>query len=336
MSLQVGDKVSFLNEALNGVVSKVIDKNSVEVTTTDGFGIPVLIGELVKTGGGPSETTQSSTNKSVASSGVHIPTRSSLEKKPYLCFSKEEAKTNNLYILNNSGNSQFYTLRINKGGEWVLIFSGKVSKQSYVFVSSYIDAELDNFNKVIIDSVNVDFSSKEHLIPTSAQIKIKASKFFKESSYSEVPILEKEGMLIGASGEPIEEPKSNDELKKTVESMATIKPLKGLKVIGKIDLKQEKRNRSRGELDLHIEKLGVKFKGKTNAEIVQFQLDAAKSFIDKSMLAGKREVVLVHGIGSGTLKQEIHKFLKGYYGVKFEQADSRNYGEGATLVHLKG
>ena len=118
--------------------------------------------------------------------------------------------------------------------------------------------------------------------------------------------------------------------------MATIKPLKSIKVVGKIDLKQEKRGRSRGEIDLHIEKLGVNFKGKSNAQIVQMQLDAAKDFIDKSMLAGKREVVLVHGVGNGTLKQEIHKFLKSYYGIKFEQADARNYGEGATLVHLKG
>ena len=51
MSFQLGDKVSFLNEALDGIVSKIIDNKMVEVTTKDGFGIPVLITELVKIGG---------------------------------------------------------------------------------------------------------------------------------------------------------------------------------------------------------------------------------------------------------------------------------------------
>ena len=335
MSLQVGDKVSFINEALDGVVSKIIDKKSVEVTTSDGFGIPVLIAELVKTGGVPNEANKPIGKTTGETSSNIIPTRANLKKKPYLCFAKEE-KVKNLYILNNSGFSTFYSLRIQKGGEWVLIYSGKVNKNSFVFVSAYEDRELDAFGKVLIEALNVEFSIKEKDLPTSTEVKIKSSKFFKESSYVEIPIIEKLALLVDISGETIEDVPVQEELRKSVESMATIKPLKGLKVIGKIDLKQEKRNRNRGEIDLHIEKLGVSFKGKTNAEIVQLQLNAAKQYIDKSMLAGKKEIVLVHGVGNGTLKQEVQKLLKSYYGIKFEQADARNYGDGATLVHLKG
>ena len=51
MSIQLGDKVSFLNEDLDGTVTKIIDNKLVEVTTNDGFGIPVLIKELVKKSG---------------------------------------------------------------------------------------------------------------------------------------------------------------------------------------------------------------------------------------------------------------------------------------------
>lgn len=335
MSFQVGDKVSFINEALEGVVSKIINKDTVEVTTNDGFGIPVLIEELVKTGSVQSGYNKESKQSSIQVAESVIPSRANLEKKPYLCFSKEH-KVVNLFILNNTLNSNYYTLRIFKGGEWVLIYSGKVNKNSYVFVSAYEDRELESFKKVLIDSLNVEFSIKEKFLPKSVEVKIKTTKFYKESSYVEIPILEKNALLIDMSG--IKEVNQDErlELKKSVESMATIKPLKGPKIIGKVDLKQDKRNRNRGEIDLHIEKLGVKYKGKSNAEIVQLQVGAAKSFIDKAMLAGKREVVLVHGVGNGTLKQEVQKLLKSYYGIKFEQADTRNYGEGATLVHLKG
>ena len=93
MELQIGDSVSFLNEKLDGVVSKVINKKSVEVTTTDGFSIPVLIYELVKTGSGNNSssksinvTTRTIDSNEVTIGSTHIPQRSSLEKKEYLCF----------------------------------------------------------------------------------------------------------------------------------------------------------------------------------------------------------------------------------------------------------
>ena len=337
MSFQVGDKVSFLNEALDGIVSKIIDNKMVEVTTNDGFGIPVLITELVKKGEG--EQVISKQESSFIGKGqntLHIPKRSNLEKKSYLCFSKKSAKDKDLYILNNTGYSQFFVLRIQKAGEWVLIYSGKVSKGSYVFVGTYLDKELDDFRKVIADTVNIDFSLKDHFSPKSAEIRIKLAKFYKDSSYTEIPILEKDAILIDISGEIIKVFETNKALKKSVEYIPKKKTLKSPKIIGKIELKQDKKNRNRGELDLHIEKLGVHFKGKSNGQIVQIQLDAARDFIDKSILAGKRELVLVHGVGNGTLKKEVHKLLKSYYGIRFEQGDSRKYGEGATLVHLKG
>jgi len=348
MELQIGDSVSFLNEKLDGVVSKVIDKKSVEVTTTDGFSIPVLIYELVKTGSGNNSSSKSNkvTTRTIDSNEVtigstHIPQRSSLEKKEYLCFSKNDSKLTDLFILNNTGYSQFFAVRINKGGEWVLIYSGKVNKQSYVFVSSYNDGELDGFGKVKVDTLNIDFSVKEHQLPKSAEIKIKLVKFYKDSSYSSVPIIEKNAVLIDASGESVEALANNEELLKEVEKItpeviSNQQKLKGLKIIGKVDLNQGKRERNRDEIDLHIEKLNINTKGKSNGEIVQIQLNEAKDFLDKSMLAGKKEIVLIHGVGNGRLKTEIIKMLGGYYGIKSEKADARKFGDGATLVHLKG
>tara|TARA_Y100001934_G_scaffold283632_2_gene405005 strand:- start:2551 stop:3564 length:1014 start_codon:yes stop_codon:yes gene_type:complete len=337
MSFQLGDKVSFLNEALDGIVSKIIDNKMVEVTTKDGFGIPVLITELVKIGGNseflPKEEILSQNKKE---NTLQLQIKSNLENKPYLCFVRNSLNDKELYILNNTGYSQFFVLRIQKAGEWVLIYSGKVSKRSYVFVGAYLDKELDGFRKVIVDTISVDFSLKMHFAPKSIEVKIKTAKFFKDSSYTEIPILEKDAILIDVSGETIKEVEMHQEIKKPVEFLTKKKVLKSPKVVGKIELKQEKRNRSRGELDLHIENLGVPFKGKSNGQIVQIQLDAARDFIDKCILSGKRELILVHGVGNGTLKKEVHKLLKSYYGIRFEQGDARKYGEGATLVHLKG
>lgn len=47
MDFYLGDKVSFLNEKLDGVVAKIVSKTQVEVTIEEGFDIPVLKNELV-------------------------------------------------------------------------------------------------------------------------------------------------------------------------------------------------------------------------------------------------------------------------------------------------
>mgnify|MGYP003482439974 CR=1 FL=1 len=45
--IQVGDKIRFLNAQGGGIVSKIINKEMVEVTDEDGFDVPTLIRECV-------------------------------------------------------------------------------------------------------------------------------------------------------------------------------------------------------------------------------------------------------------------------------------------------
>ena len=48
MKLKVGDKVKFLNESGGGVVSKILSSKMVNVTIEDGFDVPVLEKDLIK------------------------------------------------------------------------------------------------------------------------------------------------------------------------------------------------------------------------------------------------------------------------------------------------
>jgi hypothetical protein len=338
MSFQVGDKVSFLNEKLEGVVGKVLNENSVEVTTSDGFGIPALNAELVlieRKGGGKDTSTSSNT-------GVTFSKRIDLAKKLYLCFSKKSAESLELFVLNNEGNRQFLTIRIKRQNKWTAIFSAEISKSSYKFVDSYNTTELDSFSEIMISTVNTEFALTESENPKTARIKIKPMKFHKDSSFVDVPILEKNALLVPVESTPIEEEVVREEIIKQVESPKGQeligKKLRGLKVLGKIDLSKSAKKiklQNKNEIDLHVEHDAKQNKGKSNGEIVQAQLDTAKDFLDKSMLSGKKEIIIIHGKGNGTLKTEIRKLLKGYYGIKFEDGDFRKYGEGATLVYLK-
>ena len=48
MKLQVGDKVRFLNEAIEGMVSRLLSNSRVEVSTADGFSMEAFENQLVK------------------------------------------------------------------------------------------------------------------------------------------------------------------------------------------------------------------------------------------------------------------------------------------------
>ncbi len=47
MNLNIGDKVSFLNEKGKGIVTKIINKKMVGVTIEEGFELPYVISELI-------------------------------------------------------------------------------------------------------------------------------------------------------------------------------------------------------------------------------------------------------------------------------------------------
>lgn len=47
MNLSIGDKVSFLNEKGEGIVTKIINKKMVGVTIEDGFELPFAVSELL-------------------------------------------------------------------------------------------------------------------------------------------------------------------------------------------------------------------------------------------------------------------------------------------------
>ncbi len=59
-------------------------------------------------------------------------------------------------------------------------------------------------------------------------------------------------------------------------------------------------------------------------------------FIDDAQLAGLKQVLIIHGKGTGALRQGIHEFLR-YHGAveKFQLADIDEGGAGATLITLK-
>ena len=65
-------------------------------------------------------------------------------------------------------------------------------------------------------------------------------------------------------------------------------------------------------------------------------LNEVDQYLDAAILAGYPQVTIVHGKGTGALRQGITEYLKGHRSVKaYEFAPANQGGNGATIVKFK-
>ena len=89
------------------------------------------------------------------------------------------------------------------------------------------------------------------------------------------------------------------------------------------------------EVDLHIEKLTGDWQSLSNFEIMTIQLREFEKNLDLAIAHHQHKLFVIHGVGKGKLKDEIHEILKTRREVRsfINQYDPR-YGYGATEIFL--
>ncbi|MCE2713491.1 MAG: hypothetical protein LW688_13290 [Cryomorphaceae bacterium] len=88
------------------------------------------------------------------------------------------------------------------------------------------------------------------------------------------------------------------------------------------------------EKDLHIEELLESHRGMTNSEILEVQMRHLRIFFNEMCSQRRVRFILIHGVGEGVLKSEVHQFLCSQNGVTYFDANFRKYGRGATEVRV--
>ena len=72
------------------------------------------------------------------------------------------------------------------------------------------------------------------------------------------------------------------------------------------------------KLDLHIENIISDYHLMTNTEIINLQIKKCEDVLLKSINSNIHKLVIIHGIGEGVLKKEVHSLLKRYQLRYFE------------------
>ena len=75
---------------------------------------------------------------------------------------------------------------------------------------------------------------------------------------------------------------------------------------------KQQRSQTILKVDLHIELLTSHYQYMDNFEIVQLQLKECQQKLEYALNSKITKVVIVHGIGTGVLKKEVHQLLQNY------------------------
>ncbi|MGD1846245.1 MAG: Smr/MutS family protein [Salibacteraceae bacterium] len=86
------------------------------------------------------------------------------------------------------------------------------------------------------------------------------------------------------------------------------------------------------EVDLHIQNLTDSYRNLTNGEMLQIQLEHCRSAIESAIRQKEGKIIIIHGVGEGVLRTEVHQMLNDYLKIDYYDASFRRYGRGATEV----
>jgi len=93
---------------------------------------------------------------------------------------------------------------------------------------------------------------------------------------------------------------------------------------------------ARSVIDLHIEKLTDSWKHLRNHEIITLQLKTFEKYYDLALAHHQHSLTVIHGVGEGRLRDEIHDILRLKREVKsFVNQFHPNFGYGATEIFFQ-
>ncbi|MCK5703505.1 MAG: Smr/MutS family protein, partial [Cyclobacteriaceae bacterium] len=85
-------------------------------------------------------------------------------------------------------------------------------------------------------------------------------------------------------------------------------------------------------IDLHVDASSADLKSN---EILEYQLNKFEKAFDNALLLNLKELKIIHGVGAGILRNEIHKRISTKKEVRFfEDSDKERFGFGSTIIYF--
>ncbi|MES2780441.1 MAG: DUF2027 domain-containing protein [Bacteroidota bacterium] len=315
-TLKLGDKVRFVNENMQGVVTNITGK-IIGVTIEDDFEIPVAINEVVKIEevvpkkDEPIFITKKSNFVKVYS-GIHIAFERLSETALELKLHNSESDI--IAFAYFQKNNQTFELRQ----------QGTVALETYVSLGKF---NLEQFNTwpemafqiMFMNETGNDF--KPQLVKT---IKMNAKEF--HASFKQCYFLGKQAYTFR-----IDEAINKTDIQKLLNKDFSEPASKPTFVT-----EESLNKKPQPVIDLHIEKLTDRATELSAQDMLDLQMKVFSKSLEMAHVHQMQKIVFIHGIGNHFLKNKIKNYLTQQKIIvkKYQDADMVKYGGGATEVIL--
>ncbi len=340
MKIKKGDKVKFLNEVGGGVVTEIIDNQTVKVLNDTGFEIPVLTEELMPD---YSQNTYSSVpeenkekEKNVEEEPVYTNTD---EVNIYLAFVPENQQKLNdsdseIYLINDSNYFLYYNYVV-KGTKKYKGINGILEPNFKQRINTLEVNMLPDNTEIIIQVLFFDKKEFDVLKPVHKEINFRTAKLFRQGTYKVNDFFDEFAMILPVYESNLMQEAAENLKESDIKKVISEKEIKNKKLNKPKEFKK-KGAKNIKEVDLHIHELIDDETGMSDYGKLQYQLDVFHKEMASAIKEGYKRIVFIHGVGTGSLKLKIRNELQHKYKqFQFQDASFKEYGFGATMVLLR-
>jgi hypothetical protein len=349
MKLLPGEKVRFLNEAIEGIVTKVLNNDRVEVTDEFGFTHTAPAKYLVRIEFQLDERIHASFPEEGISEvkDVRLPAKpdsiiSSLDADEtiYAAIILQDSESPlssdiELKLVNNSSSSIAYTIARKDVEARVGVTAGVLKSKTEIMVGVFSQDELHEFDGFIFQFLFFKEGIFKPAPFAEKSLKFSSSDFVEGENWDVIRHRDQKTLLMPLhvqgrdAGVDLQKLINRYESRKEEISKKKDQPESKKKKTDKfVILNKEK------IVDLHIEEILKDHHDMSNSQIISYQLKKFQYEMDQAIINHYYKITFIHGVGEGILKSAIREELKKYPDIKFSEAPYEKFGHGATEVIL--
>ncbi len=320
MKFQVGQKVRFLYQSGEGIITAILDKKRVEVDLGDDFPVDFSVEELIVIDKKENillpkvEKEEKKETPLPVKLGIHLMDLS-------LAVTKDGEEFFELSLINPEKWDMLFVCHCRLRNKFMFLNAGALKSQGVATLARLSSDELTHCKEFHFQFLHYTQGPGLPQAPMEKNYTWNALKLEKEPLY--IDLLLNDAWLFGlrdrhSTPESIKIENPQDAIYSTA-STKEVKLPKPAKIV-----------------DLHIEKIVKDTRGMDNAAMLFAQITAFEKAISDAIVENHLSLIIIHGVGEGRLKSKIHEKLAFHPNVKqFKPADMMKFGGGATEIWFK-
>lgn len=321
--MNIGDKVRLLRGKEEGIVTRFLPGDVVEIEIEEGFKIPVQRRELALVS--PEEALRFKAGPAPLEAQRKQPSAEIVANKGlYLAFVPLNDREVAQHVVNNTDWDVPFALTAGTEPHLRGLAAGVLKPRTAQKIQDLAMKDFENWGAFTFQALFSRGAFLAQRPPLEKRLRFRMNSFFK--SKQKAPVLGKDAHLYQLDGDD-EAPRTMVEqlVEKKFEPAAAPTPAPTATV-----------PKPTPTVDLHAEKLTNDVLAMNAPDILELQLKTFETQLENAIAHGLPDITFIHGVGHHTLRNELHRRLGKHPHVQFFQdAQKEKFGFGATKVVLK-